>query len=125
MITTDELAADGPEIDPDDFGTESGAVDLDSFDLTSAVYDVDGDGILDTQTYELDDAMIVATDTDGDGDADHLTIVDSGGEYSAWEFHRDAAGRERWEQIDEGGLDREQPGEDGRDPVVPSSESFL
>ncbi|RVW01350.1 DUF6802 family protein [Rhodococcus xishaensis] len=101
MITTDEFTADQPEIDPDDFGTESGTVEL-----AGPAYDIDGDGILDTRTYEVDDAMIVATDTDGDGDADHLTIVDSGGEYSAWEFHRDADGRERWERIDEGGLGR-------------------
>lgn len=100
MITTEELTADRPDIDPDEFGAESGAVSL-----TGAAFDIDGDGILDTQSFEVDDALVVATDTDADGDADHVTIVDGDGEYSAWEFHRDADGREHWELVDEGGLD--------------------
>jgi len=52
----------------------------------------------------VDDALVVATDTDGDGDADHVTIVDGDGDYSAWQFHRDADGRERWERTDSGTL---------------------
>lgn len=99
MITTDELTADPPDLDPEQFGTDSGAVYL-----TALAYDVDGDGVLDTQVFEVDDAIVVATDTDADGDTDHLTIVDGDGGYAAWEFHREPDGRERWERVDEGDL---------------------
>ncbi|PTR23546.1 hypothetical protein C8K36_109128 [Rhodococcus sp. OK519] len=103
MISTVDLSEmPGPEIDPDTFGADSGAVRL-----TDVAFDIDGDGVLDTQTLEVDDALVVATDTDGDGSADHIVIVGSGvdgGEYSAWEFHRDADGRERWECTDGGTL---------------------
>ncbi|CAM3174346.1 DUF6802 domain-containing protein [Prescottella defluvii] len=99
MITTDDVAGHLPDIDPASFGTDSGAVHL-----TGLVHDIDGDGILDTRTFEVDDAMIVATDLDGDGDADNLAIVTGDGDYSAWEFHRDADGRERWERTDSGTL---------------------
>ncbi|QBJ96068.1 hypothetical protein ERC79_08845 [Rhodococcus sp. ABRD24] len=99
MITTEQLSGPQPDFDPDEFGAESGAVQL-----TELTHDIDGDGILDTLTVESDDAMIVATDMDGDGDADHLTIVHGHGGYSAWEFHRDDSGHERWERIDQGTL---------------------
>lgn len=106
MISTSDLSGiselsgmSGTEIDPETFGTDSGAVHL-----TAVAFDVDADGVLDTQTLEVDDALIVATDTDGDGDADHVTIVGDGGDYSSWEFHRDADGRQRWERTDGGTL---------------------
>ena len=100
MISTADLQGmPGPEIDPESFGTDSGAVHL-----TDVVFDLDDDGVLDTRTFEVDDALIVATDTDGDGDADHVTIVGGDGGFSAWEFHRDADGRERWERTDSGTL---------------------
>lgn len=99
MFITDELTGDRPDLDPDDLGAGVGAVPLPGLE-----FDIDGDGILDTRTFESGDALIVATDSDGDGDADHLTIVDGDGEYSAWEFHRDADGRERWERTDSGTL---------------------
>lgn len=102
MISTSDLSGisgmSGAEIDPETFGTDSGAVHL-----TDVAFDVDADGVLDTQTLEVDDALIVATDIDGDGDADHLTIVGDG-DYSSWEFHRDADGRQRWERTDGGTL---------------------
>ena len=99
MITSDDLAADRPDFDPDTFGSDSGALAV-----TALEHDFDGDGVLDTQVFELDDALVVATDSDGDGDADHLTIVAVEGGYSAWEFHRDADGAERWERTDSGDL---------------------
>ncbi len=86
MISTADLQGmPGPEIDPDTFGADSPAVPL-----TDAVFDIDDDGVLDTRTFEVDDALVVATDGDGD--------------FSAWEFHRDADGRERWERTDSGTL---------------------
>ncbi|MGF7120292.1 DUF6802 family protein [Rhodococcus sp. TAF43] len=99
MITTDDVTGNLPDVDLDSFGADSGAVHL-----TGPAHDIDGDGILDTQTFEVDDAMIVASDLDGDGDADNLTIVGGHGDYSSWEFHRDADGGERWERTDEGTL---------------------
>ncbi|BDC74387.1 DUF6802 family protein [Prescottella equi] len=100
MISTADLQGmPGPEIDPDTFGADSPAAPL-----TDAVFDIDDDGVLDTRTFEVDDALVVATDTDGDGDADHVTIVEGDGDFSAWEFHRDADGRERWERTDSGTL---------------------
>lgn len=99
MITTDEWTAGRPDVEPDEFGPDSGAVHL-----SDLAFDVDGDGVLDTQVFEVDDALIVATDTDGDGDTDHLTIVGGNGDYAAWEFHRDPDGHERWERTDAGDL---------------------
>ncbi|WP_305092811.1 DUF6802 family protein [Prescottella sp. R16] len=100
MITTDELAGGLPHLDPDTFG-----VDADAVHLTELQHDIDGDGILDTVTFETDDTVIVSTDIDGDGDADHVTIVGGDTGYTAWEFHRDADGGHRWERVDDGRLD--------------------
>lgn len=96
MITTEDVTAD-PH--PDEFGADAGALHAGGL-----AYDVDGDGVLDTQVFETDDATIVVADTDGDGESDHLTIVGTDGEYAAWEFHRDPDGAERWERVDVGDL---------------------
>ncbi|WP_137723887.1 DUF6802 family protein [Prescottella subtropica] len=100
MITTDELTGDLATLDPGTFDTDADAVRL-----TELQYDIDGDGILDTVTFEAGDTLVVATDVDGDGDADHVTMVGGAGGYAAWEFHRDADGGHRWEQVDDGRLD--------------------
>lgn len=76
-----------------------GAVELDQPTL-----DIDGDGTLDSATLHLDDAMVVATDVDHDGLADHLTVVDSDGEFAQWEYSEELDGTGHWRQVDHGRL---------------------
>ncbi|QNG20313.1 hypothetical protein G4H71_12725 [Rhodococcus triatomae] len=88
-----------PELDPETFGHDSGPVAL-----THLTHDIDGDGVLDTQTFSVGDSTVVASDTDGDGDADHLTMFDSDGGFESWEFRRADDGSESWTRTDEGSL---------------------
>ncbi|MBJ8339277.1 hypothetical protein JGU71_10285 [Antrihabitans sp. YC3-6] len=76
-----------------------GAVELDT-----PGHDIDADGTLDTETFRTDDAFVVATDTDLDGFADHLTIVDTDGDFAAWEFHHSEDGETHWKRTDNGKL---------------------
>ncbi len=73
-------------------------------ELEHPTQDIDGDGTFDTTTTSTDDGVIVATDTDLDGYADHLTIVENGGEFASWEFHHNLDGEAHWERIDHGKL---------------------
>ena len=79
--------------------------DLGHVALHHPTQDLDGDGILDTSTGATDDGLVVVTDTDHDGFADHVSIVDGDGQYASWEFHQGADGHEHWEQIDHGDLE--------------------
>ncbi|AOW91703.1 hypothetical protein BFN03_00725 [Rhodococcus sp. WMMA185] len=97
MVAESFVVADVPNLDPDTFGHDAGAVVL-----TDPVYDIDGDGVFDTQTFTNGGAAVIASDMDADGDADHVTIVDEEGAYASWEFHRDRDGVVRWERTDGG-----------------------
>jgi hypothetical protein len=93
------LVPDVPSFNPDTFGEDSGAVVL-----TAPTHDIDGDGLLDTQTFESGNALVVVSDMDGDGDADHLTTISDNGAYASWEFHRGTDGVAQWKQTDDGTL---------------------
>ncbi|WP_072688967.1 DUF6802 family protein [Rhodococcus marinonascens] len=99
MATEGFVVLDVPDIDPDTFGHDAGAVAL-----TDPAYDVDGDGIFDTQTFTTGRAAVIASDMDADGDVDHVTMIHEDGAYAAWEFHRDGEGVIHWERSDEGTL---------------------
>jgi hypothetical protein len=62
------------------------------------------DGVLDTFTNTGPDSMRVWTDTDLDGYADQLSVVENDGDYSAWEYHRNPDGTGDWRQTDKGKL---------------------
>ncbi|WP_257014712.1 DUF6802 family protein [Rhodococcus sp. ACPA1] len=80
MATTESfLVPDVPDLDPNTFGHDSGAVTL-----TDPTHDIDGDGVLDTQTVDAGDAVVVASDLDSDGEADHLRMIHEDGAYSSW-----------------------------------------
>lgn len=100
VATTESfLVPDVPDLDPDTFGHDSGAVAL-----TDPTHDIDGDGVLDTQTFDAGDAVVIASDLDSDGDADHLTMIHEDGAYASWEFRRDGDGVVHWQQTDGGTL---------------------
>lgn len=83
-------------------------------DAAEPVNDLDGDGtpdtvVLDTAAYGAagahgPHALVVAADTDDDGDVDRLTAVADDGEFGVWEFRRDDDGSARWIRIDGGNL---------------------
>ena len=98
MIASNDFLLPGmPHIDAD-----SSLHDLGPVELNHPVQDINGDGILDTATDATDDGLVVVTDTDLDGLADHIAVVDGDGEFASWEYHQDLAGGDRWEQVDRG-----------------------
>ncbi|MEV0945278.1 DUF6802 family protein [Rhodococcus sp. NPDC049939] len=99
MATEGFVVPDVLCMDPDTFGHDAGAVAL-----TDPAYDVDDDGLLDTQTFTTERAVVIASDMDADGDADHVTVIAEDGAYASWEFHRDGNGVINWERTDEGAL---------------------
>lgn len=106
------MIADGFLIpEPSDLETaDSGSAEFDAgtvaalADVTAFTHDIDRDGILDTRTFTVGEALVVATDLDVDGQVDHLTAFGRDGDYASWQFHREADGTERWERIDHGRL---------------------
>lgn len=72
--------------------------------LGDPTVDLDGDGALDTRAFADPGGVTVASDLDGDGWVDHLTRVESDGEYAAWEPRREADGTVRWDRTDLGRL---------------------
>ncbi|WP_067818879.1 DUF6802 family protein [Nocardia inohanensis] len=100
MVTSGDLP--GLELPNLDAHSELGA--LGAVELEHPTQDIDGDGQLDTVTTNSDHAMHVWTDLDHDGYADHVTVVDSGGDYAAWEFHHHPDGTTEWVRTDEGRL---------------------
>ena len=100
MIATDNfLLPDLPHID-----ASSSLDDLGSVAMEHPTQDIDGDGTLDTNTVTVDHSMVVATDTDLDGFADHLAVVDPSGEYASWQFEPGPDGEAHWVQSDHGRL---------------------
>ncbi|MET7768625.1 DUF6802 family protein [Nocardia sp. NPDC005366] len=100
MITSGEFAGlDLPDID-----ISSSLDGLGPVELNHPTQDINGDGILDTETTTGDDAMQVWTDYDHDGIADHVTVVEKDGDYAAWEFHHHPDGTSGWVRTDQGKL---------------------
>ena len=88
----------------DRLGAGSDLTDLDRVEMPGFEHDTDNDGILDTMSLSSDDAIVVLTDTDLDGAADHLTVVEHDGDYAAWEFRHVEAQDVTWERTDHGKL---------------------
>lgn len=78
--------------------------DLGAVELGNPTQDIDGDGLLDTDTTHGIDAMQIWTDFDDDGIADHVSVVENDGDYAAWEFHRHPDGTSEWVRTDQGTL---------------------
>ena len=85
-----------------------GFLDAGPLDMDQATLDVDGDGILDTVVDSFhtghEAAMFVATDTDQDGTADTLKVINGSGAYTSYEYEADATGHPRWHEVDRGKL---------------------
>ncbi|MFE5644820.1 DUF6802 family protein [Rhodococcus sp. NPDC056516] len=95
-------ALDPGRIEPATFGPESGPVDAGEMNFDA--FDLDGDGTVDSRVVHSDDAVVIVSDFDRDGSADRLTMIESDGDYSAWECRRDDAGSLVWQKIDAGAL---------------------
>lgn len=77
--------------------------DLGPVELHHPTSSIGGDGHLDTQTAHHGDEIVIASDLDHDGDADHLKVIDRDGEYGAWEYRNDGAGT-HWVRTENGKL---------------------
>ncbi|HLS78316.1 MAG TPA: DUF6802 family protein [Nocardia sp.] len=100
MVTSGEFGGlELPAID-----TSTALDDLGAVELTHPTQDIDGDGLLDTETTHGLEAMQVWTDFDGDGLADHVTVVENDGDHASWEFHRHPDGTSEWVRTDQGTL---------------------
>jgi len=93
---------DPGRIEPETFGPSSGPVD--AGDLNFDAFDLDGDGTVDSRVVHTDDDVVIVSDFDRDGSADRLTMIESDGDYSAWECSRDDEGALVWQKIDAGAL---------------------
>ncbi|KAA0016306.1 DUF6802 family protein [Antrihabitans cavernicola] len=99
IASNDFLLPDLPHIDASSSLDDLGAVALDH-----PTQDIDGDGTPDTNTITVDDSLVVVSDIDLDGFADHLSVVDHTGEFASWQFTQGADGEPHWEQTDHGRL---------------------
>lgn len=97
-------SAEFPGIDLPDVDAGSPLHDLGEVALAHPAHDIDGDGALDSITESDEHGMRVWTDTDRDGLADHLTVVEKDGDYAAWEFHHHPDGTSEWVRTDRGRL---------------------
>lgn len=106
MIADGFLMPEPSGLDPADSGSAEFDVGTVAAlaDAAACTHDIDRDGSLDTRTFTLGEALVVATDLDVDGQIDRLTAFERDGDYVSWQFHRDADGTERWERIDHGRL---------------------
>lgn len=85
-----------------DIDASSALDDLGSLSLHNPTVDLDGDGVLDTSTLTPPDALVVLTDTDHDGQADHLTVVDDSGEFASWQYGVTSDGTAHWTETEHG-----------------------
>ncbi|KZM69242.1 DUF6802 family protein [Nocardia terpenica] len=99
-------SGDLPGLDLPEVDAHSDLGGLGSIELHHPTQDLTGDGIADTETVHGGHSMEVWTDTDHDGLADHVTIVDTDGDYAAWEFHHHPDGTTEWVRTDQGNLDK-------------------
>ncbi|WP_040792077.1 DUF6802 family protein [Nocardia paucivorans] len=93
-----------PGVDTSGLDASSSLEGLGPVELTHPTQDIDGDGIPDTITAIDGGVSSVWTDTDLDGLADRASIVDSDGDYSSWEYHRNPDGTGEWRKTDQGTL---------------------
>ncbi|MEU4315696.1 DUF6802 family protein [Nocardia sp. NPDC024068] len=96
------LSGEFPGLGMPNFDTSSSLDGLGPVEMESPTQDLNGDGVLDTFTTTGPDSMSVWTDSDLDGLADQLSIVENDGDYSAWEYHRNPDGTGDWRQTDKG-----------------------
>lgn len=85
-------------------GASSSMDGLGPVEMETPTQDIVTDGILDTFVTNGPDSMNVWTDTDLDGYADQLSVVDGDGDYAAWEYHRNPDGTGEWRQTEQGKL---------------------
>ena len=98
MVSTDAFPV--PELL--DLDASSALDDLGPVGLHSPSVDLDGDGTADTSTLTRPDALVVLTDGDLDGQADHLTVVDDSGEFATWQYDVTCDGTAHWTEIAHG-----------------------
>ncbi len=95
-------SGDLPGLDMPDVDAHSDLGGLGAVELHHPTQDLDGHGIPDAETVQGPHSMDVWSDLDHDGFADHLTVVDNDGDYSAWEFHHNPDGTSEWVRTDQG-----------------------
>jgi hypothetical protein len=95
-------SAEFPGIGMPSFEASSSMEGLGPVEMESPTQDLVVDGVLDTFVTTGPEAMSVWTDTDLDGYADRLSVVENDGDYSAWEYHRNPDGSGEWRQTDQG-----------------------
>jgi arginine deiminase len=95
-------SGDLPGLDMPNVDAHSDLGHLGSVEMHHPTQDLSGDGLPDTETVEGTHSMDVWTDMDHDGFADHLTVVDNDGDYSAWEFHHNSDGTTEWVRTEQG-----------------------
>ncbi|RDI51721.1 DUF6802 family protein [Nocardia mexicana] len=100
MMTSDDL----PGLNLPDVDAHSDLGGLGAVELHHPTQDIDADGIPDTESVAGPGGTDLWTDMDHDGTADHVTILDKDGEYSAWEFHQHPDGTSEWVRTDQGEL---------------------
>lgn len=86
------------------FEAASSMDDAGPVEMQTPTEDLVTDGILDTFVTTGPDSTSVWTDTDLDGYADQLSVVENDGDFSAWEYHRNPDGTGDWRQTDQGRL---------------------
>ncbi|MFI1463104.1 MULTISPECIES: DUF6802 family protein [Nocardia] len=96
------VSGEFPGLGMPSFDATSSLDSLGPVEMESPTQDLDGDGILDTFTTTNSDSMSVWTDSDLDGYADQLSVVENDGDYAAWEYHRNPDGTGEWRQTDQG-----------------------
>ncbi|NUS45055.1 MAG: hypothetical protein HOQ24_15365 [Mycobacteriaceae bacterium] len=94
----DFLSGDIPKLD-----AHSSLSGIGPIEMHHPTVSLGGDGKLDSETIQQGDELIVASDLDHNGEADHLKVIDADGEFSAWEYQHDDAGG-HWVQTDHGHL---------------------
>lgn len=77
--------------------------DFDHVDAPDSVmYDLDGNGILETRVVHTDAGVTVASDGDADGVMDKFTAFERDGDYESWEIFRETEGSARWIETESG-----------------------
>ncbi|MGL4306629.1 MAG: DUF6802 family protein [Mycobacteriaceae bacterium] len=89
--------------DPDHVYLDSGD---DWIELGAPTIDTDGDGDADTLTVNTERGIAVVADIDNDGIVDHVTKFNKNGGYESWEYNDSVTKRGSWSVTDRGHLGR-------------------